>query len=195
MYDYPRPALFIHPSNIQFGHFPWDISIIVNFFFPSLLSHISMNLGIVMQWSESVDQEAVSSTKRSSRKSSRRLCLPFRLQQQAGSAKWPSAGTYAPKAAHLTRLLRARGSQMFQMGVACWLIKSTSASHLLTSSSMNFCAENGGEKMACNGVRHHTPVGRWTASTVGVLVPSITGALRCARGNSSLAYDVSYYLI
>jgi len=39
--------------------------------------------------------------------------------------------------------------------------------------SMNFRAENGGEKMAVDGVRHHTPVVRWTASTVGVLVPSL----------------------
>lgn len=93
-----------------------------------------MNLGIVTQWSESVDQEAVSSTKRSSRSSSRRLCLHFRLQQAGSAAKWPSAGTYALKAGHRTRLRRALGSQVFQTGVACWLIKSTSASHLLTSS-------------------------------------------------------------
>nr|TKV95587.1 hypothetical protein SEVIR_9G372900v2 [Setaria viridis] len=64
-------------------------------------------------------KEVASLTKRSSRSSSsgRRLCLHFTLQQ-VGCAKWPSAGIYALKTAHLTRLRQALGSQVFQMGVA-----------------------------------------------------------------------------
>lgn len=52
--------------------------------------------------------------------------------------------------------------------------------------SMNFSAENGTEKMAINGVHHRNP--SWGGSLGG---GTITGALLCARGNSSLAYDVS----
>lgn len=148
-----------------------------------------MNLDIVMQWSESVDQEVVSLTRRSSRSSSccRRPCrLHFRLQQ-VGWAKWPSAGVYALKTAHLTRLRQALGSQVFQMGVACWLIKSTSASHLLISSP------------AWTSVQR-TAVKRWLSMVSATATrreadcwggATITGALLCARGNSSLAYDVS----
>lgn len=57
--------------------------------------------------------------------------------------------------------------------------------------TMNFGAQNGGEKMAVNGLQHRVPTMRWKPRMDMQGAGTITGALRCALGNSSLAYEVS----
>ena len=151
-----------------------------------------MNLGIVMQWSEFVDQEVLSLTERSSRSSrARRLCLHFRLQQ-VGWARWPSAGIYALKTAHLTRLQQALVPQVFQMGVGRHG-NSSRAHHLLIfwfPPQHELSRRERQWKDSCKWCPPLHPVVRWTASGCCGGGTITTGALLCARGNSSLAYEV-----
>jgi hypothetical protein len=146
-----------------------------------------------MQWSEPVGQEAGFSTKRSSKSSIRRQCLHFR-PRQVETAKCAMLVIDALKEVHLgcLRHQRALGSLVFQTEVVCWLIKNRSASHLQILS-------------AAWTLVLRTEVKRWLSMVCATMPPlwgeplpppfwhidAITGALWCALGNSSLAYEKS----
>lgn len=168
MYGYLWTALFIHRLHTQFGHFLWVISISMKVFFPSqpylhesrhrhAMKRVRGPGGRFLNKKELQEQQlkALPSLQTPTGGVSK-MAFGRNLCPESSTSHSPSTSSTISSATNWSGTLAHQEHVSF-----------ASANKFLPS--MNFHAENGGEKMAINGVRHHTPVLRWTASTVGVL--------------------------